>query len=254
MRLAELTVRQARAKIPTLIEALDGTFTDHHAFMCRHFLNQIDHLAGLVSKLDARIAELLRDRDQDLTNLDSIPGIGRTTAEIIISETGGNMAPFATAGHLASWIGVCPGVDESAGVNKSGHTRQGNANLKRILGTAAMAAIKQKDSYYAVYYRRITAAVAGNEPSSQSCTSSSPRSGTSWPTGSRTATWAPTTSPAATPNAPCARSSNKPTPRDWPSASTRSEPDARPNQPQPSPSTTPFIFVSVRNFRTRGYG
>jgi transposase len=157
LHLADLAVRQARAKIPALIEALDGAFTDHHAFMCRHFLNQIDHLAALVTELDARIADLLRDHDQDLTNLDSIPGLGLTSAEIIISETGGDMAPFATAGHLASWIGVCPGVNESAGVNKSGHTRHGNANLKRILGTAAMAAIKQKDSYYAVYYRRVAA-------------------------------------------------------------------------------------------------
>jgi transposase len=156
-QLAELTVGHARAKIAALIEALDGTFTDHHAFMCQHFLDQIDHLAGLVAQLDARIAELLRDRDQDLTNLDTIPGIGRTAAEIIISETGGDMAPFATAAHLASWIGVCPGTNESAGVNKSGHTRHGNANLKRVLGTAAMAAIKQKDSYYAIYYRRIAA-------------------------------------------------------------------------------------------------
>ncbi|MBV8349184.1 MAG: IS110 family transposase [Mycolicibacterium sp.] len=156
-RLAELTVGTARAKIPALTQALDGTFTDHHAFMCSHFLAQIDHLASLITQLDERIAELLRDHDQDLTNLDTIPGIGRTAAEIIISETGGDMAPFATAAHLASWIGVCPGTNESAGINKSGHTRHGNANLKRVLGTAAMAAIHQKDSYYAVYYRRIAA-------------------------------------------------------------------------------------------------
>jgi transposase len=155
--LAELTVSQARAKIPALIEALDGVFTDHHAFMCRHFLAQIDHLAGVLAELDTRIKQLTRDRDHedDIERLDTIPGIGRTAAEIVIAETGGDMAPFATAGHLASWIGVCPGVNESAGVNKSGRTRHGNANLKRILGTAAMAAIKRKDSYYAVYYRRI---------------------------------------------------------------------------------------------------
>jgi transposase len=158
-RLADLTVGKARAKIPALTEALDGTFTAHHAFMCRHYLAQLDHLAHLVVELDERIAQILRDRDRDvdLENLDTIPGIGRTTAEIIIAETGGDMAPFDTAGHLASWIGVCPGVNESAGVNKSGHTRHGNANLKRVLGTAAMAAVKQKDSYYTVYYRRIAA-------------------------------------------------------------------------------------------------
>lgn len=157
--LADLAVSQARAKIPALVQALDGTFTDHHAFMCRHFLAQIDHLAGVLTELDIRIKQLTRDRDHDddIERLDTIPGIGRTAAEIVIAETGGDMAPFATAGHLASWIGVCPGVNESAGVNKSGRTRHGNANLKRILGTAAMAAIKKKDSYYAAYYRRIAA-------------------------------------------------------------------------------------------------
>jgi transposase len=155
--LADLAVHTARAKIPALVTALEGTFTEHHAFMCQHYLNQIDHLAALVTELDTRIAALLADQDRDLTNLDSIPGIARTAAEIIISETGGDMAPFATAGHLASWIGVCPGMNESAGVNKSGHTRQGNAHLKRVLGTAAMAATKRKDCYYAVYYRRVSA-------------------------------------------------------------------------------------------------
>lgn len=157
--LAELAVSHARAKIPALAEALDGTFTDHHAFMVRHYLAQVDHLAGVLAELDARISGLTRDRDHDgdIDRLDTIPGIGRTAAEIVIAETGGDMTAFATAAHLASWIGVCPGTNESAGVNKSSATRHGNANLKRILGVAAMAAVKQKDSYYAVYYRRIAA-------------------------------------------------------------------------------------------------
>ncbi|HEV2343238.1 MAG TPA: IS110 family transposase [Actinocrinis sp.] len=156
-RLADLAVHTARGKIPALIEALQGSFTEHHAFMCRHYLDQIDHLAAVVAALDARIAALVREHDQDIARLDSIPGIGRAAAEVIIAETGGDMTAFATAGHLASWIGVCPGMHESAGVAKSGHTRHGNANLKRILGVAAMAAIKKRDSYYTVYYRRIAA-------------------------------------------------------------------------------------------------
>jgi transposase len=155
--LAQLTVRKARAKIPQLIDALEGTFTEHHAFMCRHYLDQIDHLGALIGQLDERIASLMTDLDQDLANLETIPGIARRAAEIIIAETGGDMAHFATPGHLASWIGVCPGMNESAGVNKSGRTRHGNSHLKRVLGTAAMAAIKVKDSYLAVFYRRIAA-------------------------------------------------------------------------------------------------
>lgn len=154
-RLADLAFGAARKKIPALVEALDGTFTDHHAFMCRHLLDQIDHLDAVVAVLDARIARLMDDHDQDLRNLDTIPGIGRRAAEIVIAETGGDMAPFAAAANLASWIGVCPGMNESAGVAKSGHTRGGNDNLKRVLGVAAMAAVKNKDSYYGVYYRRL---------------------------------------------------------------------------------------------------
>jgi len=157
--LAELAVSHARAKIPDLVAALDGTFTDHHAYMCAHYLAQIDHLADVLAQLDDRIAELTRERghDEDIERLDSIPGVGRTAAEVIIAETGGDMTVFATPAHLASWAGVCPGLNESAGVNKSGAIRPGNANLKRVLGTAAMAAVKAKDSYYGVYYRRIAA-------------------------------------------------------------------------------------------------
>jgi transposase len=71
------------------------------------------------------------------------------------------MAQFASAQHLASWIGVCPGQNESAGVNKSGRTRPGNSNLKRLLGTAAMAAVRDKDSYLAAFFRRISARRGG---------------------------------------------------------------------------------------------
>lgn len=163
--LADLVVGRARAKIPRLVEALDGRFTTHHAFMVRHYLDEIDRLHAMATVFDDRIARLLaaQDRDRDLELLDSIPGIGRTAAEIVIAETGGDMAQFATAQHLASWIGVCPGQNESAGVSKGGRTRPGNKNLKRILGTAAMAAIRDKDSYLAAFFRRIAARGSGKK-------------------------------------------------------------------------------------------
>jgi transposase len=155
--LADLAVGKARSKIPALVEALDGQFTDHHAYMCRHYLSQLDHVAVVIDELNQRIERVIAGHSQDLDNLDTIPGIGQAAAQIVIAETGGDMAPFATAGHLASWIGVCPGMNESAGVTKSGRTRLGNSNLKRLLGIAAMAAIRDKTSYLAVYYRRIAA-------------------------------------------------------------------------------------------------
>lgn len=156
-RLADLAVGRARAKIPALIAALDGTFNEHHAWMCRHYLNQLDSLSAVLTELDARIATLMGSHAEAVDHLDSIPGIGPAAAQVIIAETGGDMNQFPTAGHLASWIGVCPGMNESAGVVKSGRTRVGNSHLKRILGVAAMAAIRNRESYYGVFYRRLAA-------------------------------------------------------------------------------------------------
>jgi transposase len=110
-RPADLAVGRARNKIPELIEALDGEFTDHHAFMVRHYLHEIDRWKQVIAGFDDRIARLLADREQDLASLVTIPGIGRLGAEIIIAETGGDMTQFASAHHLASWIGVCPGPE-----------------------------------------------------------------------------------------------------------------------------------------------
>ncbi|WP_433687987.1 IS110 family transposase [Micromonospora carbonacea] len=161
--LAGLAVGRARKKAAGLADALDGTFTDHHGWMCRHYLDQIDHLDRLITRLDERIATLSADHDDDIANLDTLPGVGRRAAEVIIAETGGDMAQFATAGHLASWIGVCPGLNESAGVVMSGKARNGNANLKRILGVAALAALRDKNSYYGAYYRRVAARRGGKK-------------------------------------------------------------------------------------------
>ncbi|MFJ5220689.1 transposase [Streptomyces sp. NPDC088354] len=134
-------------------EALDGDFTDDHAFMVWHYLDKIDRWKKVVASFDDRITTLLPDRRRDLLNLTTLPGIGRQGAKIIIAETGGNMAQFASAHHLASWIGVCPGQNESAGVSRSGRTRPGNSNLKRLLGIAAMVAIKNKNSYLGVFFQ-----------------------------------------------------------------------------------------------------
>ncbi|WP_165615859.1 IS110 family transposase [Parafrankia irregularis] len=159
--LADFATGRARAKIPALIEALDGEFTDHHASMVRHYLDEIDRWKAVIAGFDERIAAMLTGQMQDLDLLASIPGIGRLAAEIIIAETGGDMAQFPSAHHLASWIGVCPGQNESAGVNKSGHIRTDNRNLKRLLGIAAMVAIKKKDSYLGAFYRRLAARRGG---------------------------------------------------------------------------------------------
>ncbi|WP_406502972.1 IS110 family transposase [Streptomyces sp. NBC_00212] len=161
--LADLAVGKARAKIPALVEALDGEFTDHHAFMVRHYLDEIDRFKAAVTAFDARITSVLREREHELDLLDTIPGVGRMAAEIILAETGGDMRQFPSAHHLASWTGVCPGQNESAGMKKSGQTRPGNSNLKRLLGVAAMAAIRNKHTYLSAYFRRLAARRGGKQ-------------------------------------------------------------------------------------------
>lgn len=158
-RLADLAIGRARNKIPELIEALDGQFTGHHAFMVRHYLDEIDRWKSIITAFDTRVSALLAERESDLANLATIPG--RLAAEIVIAETDGDMTQFASAHRLASWIGVCPGQNESAGVNRSGRTRPGNKNLKRLLGIAAMVAIRKKYSYLGVFFRRLAARRGG---------------------------------------------------------------------------------------------
>jgi transposase len=98
----------------------------------------------------------MRPFTRQIDQLQTIPGVGQATAEVIIAETGADMSRFRTAAHLASWAGVCPGHHESAGKRKSGKTRHGNRWLGAALGTAAMAAARTKDTtYLGARYQRL---------------------------------------------------------------------------------------------------
>jgi len=154
--LAGMAKGKMRPKIPQLVEALQGAFTEHHAFLCRLHLERIDQLTTAIGELSARIEAELRPFARQLERLQTIPGVGQAVAEVIIAETGADMTRFPTAGHLASWAGVCPGQHESAGKHKSGKTRHGNRWLGGALGTAAMAAARTRDkSYLGARYQRL---------------------------------------------------------------------------------------------------
>ncbi|WP_426502958.1 transposase [Dactylosporangium sp. McL0621] len=90
-----------------------------------------------------------------IERLDTVPGVSVRTAQVIIAETGADMTRFPTAGHLASWAGMCPGNHESAGKHHSGATRKGNSWLRGALGEAAASAGRSKDTYLQARYRRI---------------------------------------------------------------------------------------------------
>src|SRR5665648_919995 len=138
--LAELAKRRMRSKIPELTEALTGRFGEHHAFLVRTHLDLIDHLTGTIDQVTTRIEEAMAPFRAARDLIVPIPGVSTGVADVIIAETGADMARFPTAGHLASWAGTCPGANESAGRVKSTHTRPANPYLKGALGAAAMAA------------------------------------------------------------------------------------------------------------------
>ena len=153
--LAELAKRRMRSKIPELTEALTGRFTEHHAFLARVHLDLLDQHSHAIDELTARIEVVIEPFRGARDLLVTIPGISTLVADVIIAETGADMTQFATARHLASWAGTCPGNNESAGRVKSTKTRPGNPYLKGALGIAAMSAARSRDTYLAAKYRRV---------------------------------------------------------------------------------------------------
>jgi len=152
--LAELALGRARAKIADLRQALVGRFNDHHAFLARQALAHIDNIDAQIGAFDARIEVEIAPFHDRVDLLSAIPGVSRRIAEIIIAETGGDMTRFATAAALASWAGVCPGLNTSAGRQLSQATTHGNTWLRAALGDAAAAAARSKGTYLSAYYRR----------------------------------------------------------------------------------------------------
>lgn len=155
--LAQYAQRRMRSKIPELVEALTGRFSDHHAFLAQLFLVEIDTHTRTIEALTERIEGAIRPFQAAREALVTIPGVSTLVADVIIAETGADMAVFQDAGHLASWAGVCPSSNESAGRIKSSKTMPGNRYLKAALGIAALAASHQRNSYLAEKYRRIAA-------------------------------------------------------------------------------------------------
>jgi transposase len=168
--LADLAHGTIRASPAALADALTGRFEEHHAFMCRMLLDTVDHLSVQIDKLTARItarlAELSTAQDHDgpgqgtlmpvtdVERLDEIPGVGPSTAQVILAEIGLDMTVFPTAGHLVSWAKLSPRTLQSGPKNTSGPTGKGNPWLRGALGEAAISAART-DTFLGARYRRI---------------------------------------------------------------------------------------------------
>lgn len=154
-KLAELARKRMRAKIPALRLALQGRVSDHHRFLLQLHLDHLQSLEDLIGRLNERIEGALASCAETVELLRTIPGVNQRVAETILAEIGTQMEQFPTAAHLASWAGLCPGNDESAGKRRSGRTTKGSRWLRGMLVQAAWAASHTRDSYLAAQYRRL---------------------------------------------------------------------------------------------------
>jgi transposase len=153
--LAELARGKLRDKLPQLQRALSGNFGSHQRFLLAQQLAHLEQLDELIECLDAEVVERLRPVAEVVDRLDTIPGVGRRTAEILLAEIGLDMARFPTARHLASWAGMCPGNNQSAGKRKTGKTRKGDQWLRAALIETARACGRSRKTYLGALYGRL---------------------------------------------------------------------------------------------------
>lgn len=159
--LAQLAQGRLREKRPALERALAGRVGGHQRFLLAQQLAHLDFLDASIAEVSAEIAGRLRPFAAERDRLMTIPGVGPRTAETILAEIGSDLRRFPTAGHLASWAGMCPGNDESAGKRRRGATRKGRPALRSALVEAAHAASRTKGTYLAAQYRRLAARRGG---------------------------------------------------------------------------------------------
>lgn len=154
-KLADLAKLRLRNKIPQLEEALYGKVSDHHRWMLKLLWDQLTNSEAFLGRLDERIEQLTRPQQPVLERLDAIPGIDRRVAEVLLAEVGTDVSPFPSDAHLASWAGICPGNNESAGKRRSGKTTKGSRWLRQALVQAAWAASHKKDSYFQAHAQNL---------------------------------------------------------------------------------------------------
>ena len=155
--LSAMALGRMRPKMSALADALVGRFSAHHGAVARSILDHIDFLDQAIARLDMEVAAHLGPFLNAVDLLQTIPGVGRGVAEVIVAETGADMGRFPSPGHLAAWAGVAPANHESAGKRRPAGTRDGAAWLRRALIESAKAASRTKGTYLGAQFRQIAA-------------------------------------------------------------------------------------------------
>lgn len=153
--LADLAKRRLRQRIPDLQLALSGKVRDHHRFLLKEHLSEWKALSERIARVEEEIDRRIIPFGQAVTRWKTIPGVDHVTACSLVAELGVNMDQFPSPQHLASWAGICPGHNESAGKRMSGTMRDGNRWLRRTLCQAAWAASRKKNSYLSSQFKRL---------------------------------------------------------------------------------------------------
>jgi transposase len=160
--LADLAQGRLRAKREQLERALTGRMRPHHRFRLIEHLSHSDYLDEAIARYSEAIEERLREEEDLIALLSTIPGINRRIAESVLAEIGSDLGRFPSAQQLAAWAGMCPGNHQSAGKRKSGKTRKGSRWLRQALIEAAHGAARSKKTYFAAQYRRLAARRGAN--------------------------------------------------------------------------------------------
>jgi len=160
-----LADKQLRATPEQLCDAL-GACTELkpvYRRLLKMALEQLQFLEQQIGQLDQEMASLLSQHQDAVERLAEVPGLGVDSAQQIIAEDGPTAATFPSAKQLSSWVGACPGDDESAGANYSHRSPSGNRQIRRILNQAANAAARSKGSIFEIVYRRSVPRLGHNQ-------------------------------------------------------------------------------------------
>src|SRR6188472_297013 len=154
---ATLATARLRATPDQLCDAFEACPTLHPVYrrLLKLTLEELRVIEDHLGQLDQQMADLLTAHHDAVQRLAEVPGLGVDSAQQIIAEVGASAATFPSPKHLASWMGVCPGTEESAGKNYSHRCPKGNRQMRRVLNQAANAAVKAKGSIFAIVYRRL---------------------------------------------------------------------------------------------------